>query len=228
MSTKHYFTENEIDLNNNLSFFSTTLIYNKNKLIKTIEKNNPYLKVVDIESKFPFTLKVHVIEREPLYYIVNNGKYVILDGDLKVLEIKDNLDYKVNPLTIKNEIDSQNIAISEFVSLKNEAFDMLIKQIDDAMVQNLKTNLDFKIMFSEIEVKSVLSPITLNYINEVFLKTHSGVEIQIFDANNNLSQKIKRANLMLASLNPTEKSEGVILVFENTNNVIESRYFVED
>ena len=226
ISTKDYYLDSEVNLDNNLSFFATTLIYNKGKLIKTLEKNNPNLKVIDIESKFPFSLKVHVVEREPLFYFINNEKYVILDGDLKIIDIKESLDYSVKPILIKNEINQLEISKGDFLSLEETSFDNLIKQIDDIIVENLKTNLDFKVMFNQIEIKKVLSPITLNYVNEVFLKANSGVEIQLYDADNNLSNKFKRANIMYVSLTPKEKSEGVILTFENTNNKIETRYFV--
>lgn len=226
ISTKNYYLDNEVNLDNNLSFFATTLIYNKNKLIKTLEKNNPNLKIVDIESKFPFYLKVHVVEREPLFYFINNEKYVILDGDLKIIDIKESLNYSVNPILIKSEFNELEINKGDFLSLKEKSFDILIKKIDDIIVENLKTNLDFKVMFNQIEIKNVLSPITLNYVNEIFLTTNSGVEIQLYDADNNLSNKFKRANLMYVSLSPKEKSEGVILAFENTSNKIETRYFV--
>ena len=226
ISTKDYYLDSEVNLDNNLSFFATTLIDNKGKLIKTLEKNNPNLKVIDIESKFPFSLKVHVVEREPLFYFINNEKYVILDGDLKIIDIKESLDYSVKPILIKNEINQLEISKGDFLSLEETSFDNLIKQIDDIIVENLKTNLDFKVMFNQIEIKKVLSPITLNYVNEVFLKANSGVEIQLYDADNNLSNKFKRANIMYVSLTPKEKSEGVILTFENTNNKIETRYFV--
>lgn len=75
--------------------FEKTSIFlvNKTKHINRLEQQNPYLKVVGIETVFPNKLVVHVAEREVFYALSvssnagSGNAYVLLDSDLKVLEI---------------------------------------------------------------------------------------------------------------------------------------------
>ena len=47
---------------------------NKEQYKKNLEKNNPYIKVINLEIKFPNKLKVSVVEREELYAFLQKKK----------------------------------------------------------------------------------------------------------------------------------------------------------
>lgn len=68
--------------------FSTVLFADKEKLIRRLEKDFPYLKIVNIETVIPSSFVIHCLEREELYAIESNDKVFFLDEDLKVLRIK--------------------------------------------------------------------------------------------------------------------------------------------
>lgn len=64
----------------------------KQPIINNIEKNNPYIGVVNIETSFPSTLTIHVRERQGMFAVKNGQEYFILDDSLKVLDNSDTSD----------------------------------------------------------------------------------------------------------------------------------------
>ena len=63
-------------------------LLNKDEIAKKLEKSNPYLRVIQLETKFPNKLVVHCAERESLYAIkISSNEYVVLDELGKVLEL---------------------------------------------------------------------------------------------------------------------------------------------
>ena len=66
-------------------------LLNKDEIAKKLEKSNPYLRVIQLETKFPNKLVVHCAERESLYAIkISSNEYVVLDELGKVLTITNN------------------------------------------------------------------------------------------------------------------------------------------
>ena len=59
-----------------------------------IEKQNPYLEVINIETVFPSKLVFHVAERQELFAVKSEGKIIKLDKDLKVLKIEEESVYQ--------------------------------------------------------------------------------------------------------------------------------------
>ncbi len=61
--------------------------------VSAIEKANPYLKVVDIERKFPNKVVIYVAKRTPLMYVALEEQedgaqlYAVLDNELKILDV---------------------------------------------------------------------------------------------------------------------------------------------
>ena len=231
LSTQSYYqTETVNDCKKDINFFSTTLIFNKKRYMQILEKNNPYLKVVSIECKFPCKIVVHCVEREPFYYVEDEQNFILLDGELKVLNIAQEVNVssliKIED-TLEN-IERTSINVGEKIIFKNQKNQEILESIYSANVQNLKTVTDFTTLYKKVQINRVLSPTTLNFVSVVNLELRSGATLQIYDAKNSFAKKLQYANLMLASLSPVEKQQGTILVFENTNNKIESRYFIEE
>lgn len=55
--------------------------------VAEMEKEHPYVKVNKIERKFPNALVVLVSERVPVVRVQANGKFYVLDNELKVLHV---------------------------------------------------------------------------------------------------------------------------------------------
>lgn len=56
------------------------------KSVELIEKKNPFVKVHQVMTKFPNVLNVYIIEREPCFYSLTEGNYLIFDNEFKVLD----------------------------------------------------------------------------------------------------------------------------------------------
>lgn len=64
----------------------------ENASVSAVEKANPYLKVVDIERKFPNKVVIYIAQRTPLMAIAledkENGElYAVVDSELKILAV---------------------------------------------------------------------------------------------------------------------------------------------
>lgn len=62
-------------------------LINKNNYAPALERNNPYLKLQNIQIKFPNKLVVNASERKPRFYIKSYGNIYLLDNEFKLLEI---------------------------------------------------------------------------------------------------------------------------------------------
>lgn len=83
------------------------------KKIGTNVLSNPYILKADIIRKFPNSILISVVEREAAFYIQNNNKFIILDKNGVVLEIKDNVN-NMN-LTKLEGLDVSNAAIGNVI-----------------------------------------------------------------------------------------------------------------
>lgn len=59
-------------------------------LTEELEREQPYIRVINIERIFPSELKLHFSERQPLFDIkLSGGRYAVADCHKKVLEVRD-------------------------------------------------------------------------------------------------------------------------------------------
>lgn len=65
----------------------SVFFHGKNGYKKNLENFNPYIKVVNIETVFPSTFVVHLVERQEVFAIAFEGGYYICDEELRVLRI---------------------------------------------------------------------------------------------------------------------------------------------
>lgn len=68
--------------------------------VSNIEIAKPKLKVISIERAFPNVVYIHVTNRTPVFSLgLNDGRYAILDRELKVIDITDTYDSALTELT---------------------------------------------------------------------------------------------------------------------------------
>ena len=71
----------------NFDYGDLVFLINKSCYEQDIERKNPYLKLKNIEVKFPNKLIVNATERKPLFYISTSNKAYLLDNEFKLLDI---------------------------------------------------------------------------------------------------------------------------------------------
>lgn len=89
----------------------------------------PYMKVIGIEKKFPSILEIKITKRQEVFYTypAYDGKYYILDTDLKVLRIEEALPSNDNLIRIyftggNSTAKFENIALYDFLNAGNFGF----------------------------------------------------------------------------------------------------------
>ncbi len=215
-------TSEELLSDSNLKFGKSIFSINKNSATSSIEKNNPYIKVVNVETVFPNKLIFHIAEREELFVVKLLNNYLILDEDGKVLAVDDSY---VN--TAENAILLQNININESVSQNNndtqyQAGNFVAKTSN---IKNLVTVLkEWKT--SNVHLKAHIISIVGDGENLIF-NMRCGLTIKIFKSSISLSDKV---NLAFSIYEKADDIENKTLLeirnVKNTNNEYELKGFI--
>lgn len=71
----------------NFDYGNLVFLIDKNYYAPVLERKNPYLKLRNIQIKFPNKLVVNVSERKPYFYINSSCNIYLIDADFKLLEI---------------------------------------------------------------------------------------------------------------------------------------------
>lgn len=80
---------NEVISSTSFDYGTLLFLINKNSYIWELERENPYIKIVDIEAIFPNKLILTARERKGLFYFSSKNLFYSLDDDFKILSIKD-------------------------------------------------------------------------------------------------------------------------------------------
>ncbi|MDE6188841.1 MAG: FtsQ-type POTRA domain-containing protein [Clostridia bacterium] len=163
--------------------------------IKNIEVNKPPLKVISIERQFPNKVVVYVTQRTGIFsYRTEDGKYAILDRELKVIDIADQED---SSLTKLSGIPQENVNLGQVVDYKYGVLVNMIKGAEQCSFVQER----FCTFFTAVEVSD-------NVIN---LKTNSGVVMQLPIASN-IDEALQYCySFYLNKLSVTGRSCGIII-----------------
>lgn len=215
--------------NSGLKYGKSIFFLNKKSAQNLLEKNNPYIKVVNIETVFPNSIIFHVAERQEMFAIKYENKYLIIDNEGKILNIKDNFvnnaqsailleNYKVNNTTSQTQNDageSENkVEYSAGDFIKNNTF---LKQLAITLQE-------WKLSFREL--KAHIISISING-DDLLLNMRCGLTIKVFHFNSNLSNKI---NLAFSVYDKAEDIENKTLLeirdVKNANDEYELKGFI--
>lgn len=87
--TEHLTQEDVSEIENEaLKTGGSVLFLGKEKLISRLEKQFPYLKIVNIETQIPNKLVIHAAEREELFAVNSGEKSYFLDEEFKILRVE--------------------------------------------------------------------------------------------------------------------------------------------
>lgn len=94
----------------------SVLFLGKEKLISRLEKQFPYLKIVNIETQIPNKLVIHAAEREELFAVNSGEKSYFLDEEFKILRVE-------NSIYSKQENGAVLLSFgSVFINSENKAY----------------------------------------------------------------------------------------------------------
>ena len=226
LSETNVLTNKETEIVNNVEFKYNESIFfsNKKAYTKQLEKNNPYLQVVNIESKFPNTLVINAVERQESFVLkMSPNNYLVLDKNLKVLRtLNVYQSSSTNPIEIKNSgITNQEVEVGDFITTQDDyitqIFNCFLEWTDDTLTTTQRVNL----------LKQKITSIELDYEkpNRLLVNMRSGVQIEIDNSKVQLSDKLNLA----FSFYDTKKDKngndvdytqnGIILITETNDKI---------
>lgn len=131
------------------SYGGCVLFLGKKGAIAKIEKDHPYVKVVNIETVFPSSYIIHCVERQEVYALELNDKTYICDEQFKVLRIEAG-EYQGGmdkPILYKGlRVNNSNAEIGEFLQIENEI------DIFSEFIKNNRLLHEQKALIQDIEV----------------------------------------------------------------------------
>ena len=204
-------------------------LVNKPQYIDRLEKNNPYLKVVNIETVFPNKLVLHVAEREVLYALkVTNQEaqsgysYVLLDDECKVLEKSTATILPGTTTPIVLEVNNVSLTDLNF-TVGEVASELLVNNTLLQFSQALK-QLGYNNLQARALVKNLV--LTVGTRLELHVLTNWGIAISVEDASNLLFQKLHLGISVFGQYhdaNPPVNS-GTIVVYQTQSGTVEAGY----
>ena len=177
----------------------SVFIFSKNKATKTLEKNIPYIRVINLETICPDTIRVNCVERKDCYAIkVGNVSYLVVDKYYKVLKAVNATVLPIINLSGDAEVGSfiNDDNVQYFNALTN-AFDSIATyenaiNVSFASVELVNTNdrLDFVfktkeggITFNVQNVKELFNE-KINKMVAIMGRCASGATVNIYALNN--------------------------------------------
>lgn len=208
---------NECDVD----FGKSVFLMDKQKTISSIEKQFPDLKVINIETKFPSSVTVHLALRQQLFAFQKGDKFFITDEDLKVLEIKDDFSSTKNNAVfveglspLGEEINLSDIL--EFEGFEQEDF----KNINLALFKNNRTKLESMAYFKTISFEKRINPESFKEEMTLILKSHIDFVYEIFDYENRLESKLNKLFACDYTIENYDRSDYQLLIYENSDSEI--------
>lgn len=182
--------QQEIVQAGDFAYGTNVLFLKKNPYIAKLEKQFPYLKILNIETCFPNKLVINCEERQPTFTVqLEDKSYAIIDEDYKILEKINVTGSYVSSTT--NPIFLEGV---KFTGGKTEGDFLSIDKTQENLMLNLmlgfkQWNLDTAFLTSKI------ASVNVNYqsSNDVLIQMHEGVQILLKKADENATQMLHLA-----------------------------------
>lgn len=190
-TSKEYILKSDDEIIENANFKKGSVFFHgKKKYINQIEKYEPYIKVLNIETVFPSKFVIHVSERQEIFAVYHKEKYYICDDDFKVLRLADEfISDQSNSILLKGlNIADEDYAVGDFMDVQN------YQPIYSALYENNRPLGEQKAMIESIEMKELYDENIKQTQPVISLKFFNGQTYNIINSSYGLKYKV---NLML-------------------------------
>lgn len=164
------------------------LFLSKKGYVANLEKKNPYLEVINIETVFPSKLVIHCAERRELFAIQNESEIIYCDKDFKILRRSYGTfdSSKDNPILLKNLTIKGEYEIGDFLDIEEKG----MKRFLSSMVENSKTYPQTLGFCKEIILEKVDNTLSNQKEVNMTMRTFSDREIKILNIDLYLTRKL--------------------------------------
>ncbi len=226
-------TEEEIVEAGDFRLGACVFFEGKNKSIEKINamvSENPnfaYLKVTNIETKFPNKFVIHVTEREELFAVEKDGQVLICDREFRVLKIEENFESKQsNAILLKGvEILDENVEAGDFLNIKQQS----MKKFYSSMLQNNRDLTEQLGKFKEIALNDYEDEITKQTYISMQMTTFTGRKFVVNNIDFALSEKLQKMFAVESALySQTADQLAQIKIVKNENGEYLSYDYAKD
>ena len=206
-STANEYSVSEIIEKSELPYGKCVFFLKKDEYVKKIEKQFPYLEVINIETVIPSHIIIHLSERQEFYAVKHKDQILFCDDDFKILRIEDTGSYD-STTTNAIFIDEYKLTI---LNKTVEAGDMLefnetgLKNLFNAMLKNSRNRSEMLAFVKQIETFSDKEEVTNENQTGVKLTAHSGREIFVYNIAYGLEYKLRKVFALLPEIMNIEK-----------------------
>ena len=225
--------QENIAQNSAIKLGTSIFAVDKDTIKDQLERDNPYLQVINIETVFPNKIVIHCAEREETYAVrAGENKYFICDADFKVLNIQTNFrDDQYNAILfegLENIISNANrVNAGEFLDFINDG--ELLKSLGQALLENNKTVASQRALISSITLTSAIYPYTATNLPYFIVEDFNGFKTNIYKPDTLLGEKLQYmfATLSQVVYNPKVFFEADIEAGNITLDQIEDDYYLD-
>lgn len=182
------------------------MVFLKNSEVYAICDKYPYYEITSVEKSYPNVLKVSITKRVEAFSVKDADKTYILDDEGRVLSDNGQAEFPQNIVPIKlGELKiSSAVSGEKLVTTDDELFYSVIKVCKALSVTDLIKEIDLQLDFDGE-----------NYKGKLVFQTYTGVEIKIFNIENDGENKIKTAFNKYETLSDYEKTSYKLIVVKN-------------
>ncbi|HJD06040.1 MAG TPA: FtsQ-type POTRA domain-containing protein [Candidatus Onthoplasma faecipullorum] len=222
---------------------TSIFMLDKDTAINNIEKEFPYIKVIQIKTVSVIKVEIHVRSRVETFYVQNQNKYYILDEELKVLRIletgiDENIEETLNNLIVLNLSDlgiTSNTVAADFLS--TEYYRQVINDLYGALYSTAMLDLDSDGQteyLSRADIIDVIDSVEFDVgysldeaYTRVILNLNNGFKIDIGKPEENLSYKVNVCFSAYNKLSEEQKATGSIKYYYTAEGEAKAGYFAE-
>jgi|GEM_PF-1755265 len=193
---------------------------NENEVRDAVESKIPNVKVINVERKFPSSVYINYIVLEEYFQIQNGGSRLYVSNDCEILRKEERSD----------EFDNGHIIL--YCGAKPSSTEVGSRVFSGnstryAVVSELMTAISRLGYYKDII--DVIKLVDLRFIDQnlLYIKTNTGVTIEIINPGNALTTKVQLAMSKLDGCSFEQKSKGTIIV-TNQGSKISGAYSTED
>ena len=215
-------TQEKVIESGNFAFNMPIFFQNKKVYIENLEKNNPYLKVINIQSVFPNTLVVKCVDREEAFAVkVSDNNYFILDEDLKILNQTTSFSSnQTNAILLDGDFAVLNPDADKGDFLQLNVGQELLQDFVPAMKLNNRNIAEQKALFQSVSLKFRIDPLSAKNRAYLELYDYTGLKMCVFEAEDSLVEKLNCLLAVQSVFDPANVNDYELRVLENSNGEI--------
>lgn len=228
-------TDDEIVAAGQFRMHASVLFEGKKKSVQNIEnfayenENFAYIRVLNIETKFPNKFVIHIAEREELFAVEKDGQTLVCDRDLRVLRKTDSfVNTNQNAIVLSGlTIENAEIRVGDFLSVKESG----IKNFYASMLKNNRDLSEQLGKFEKITLSKYADEVTSKEYVSVKLETFAGKTFVINNIDFALSEKVQKMFAVESAIysaemdgsgNLLDKDGNIVYVVKNEHDEYET------